>query len=47
MFERGGGKVVQALAPLRMLFGFSTELRSATQGRGNFMMKFDRFDVME
>jgi elongation factor G len=47
MFDRGGGKVVQALAPLRMLFGFSTELRSATQGRGNFMMKFDRFDVLE
>mgnify|MGYP006293479229 CR=1 FL=1 len=47
MYDRGGGKVVQALTPLRQLFGFSTELRSATQGRGNFMMKFDRFDVLE
>ncbi|MCF8037965.1 MAG: elongation factor G [Desulfohalobiaceae bacterium] len=47
MYERGGGKVIQALCPLRHLFGFSTELRSATQGRGNFIMKFDRFDVLE
>lgn len=47
MYERGGGKVIQALCPLRHLFGFSTDLRSATQGRGNFIMKFDRFDVLE
>jgi elongation factor G len=47
MFFRGEQKVVQALTPLRELFGFSTALRSATQGRGNFMMKFDRFDVLE
>jgi elongation factor G len=47
MYDRGGGKVVQALTPLRQLFGFATDLRSATQGRGNFMMKFDRFDVLE
>jgi elongation factor G len=47
MFDRGGGKVVQALAPLSHLFGFSTDLRSATQGRGNFMMRFERFDVLE
>jgi elongation factor G len=47
MYDRGGGKVIQALTPLRQLFGFATDLRSATQGRGNFMMKFDRFDVLE
>ena len=47
MYDRGGGKVIQALSPLSRLFGFSTELRSATQGRGNFMMRFDRFDVLE
>ncbi|MGE4554121.1 MAG: elongation factor G, partial [Desulfovibrionaceae bacterium] len=46
MFDRGGGKVVQALAPLGRLFGFSTELRSATQGRAGFMMRFARFDVL-
>lgn len=47
MFERGTDKVVHALAPLRKLFGFSTDLRSATQGRANFIMKFEKFDVLE
>jgi elongation factor G len=47
MFERGTDKVIKALAPLRKLFGFSTDLRSATQGRANFMMKFEKFDVLE
>ena len=47
MYERGGGKVIQALCALQHLFGFSTDLRSATQGRGNFIMKFERFDVLE
>ncbi|WP_243546569.1 elongation factor G [Pseudodesulfovibrio tunisiensis] len=47
MFDRTGQKVVQALAPLRQLFGFSTDLRSATQGRAGFVMKFSKFDVME
>ena len=46
MFDKGGGKVVQTLSPLRKLFGFSTELRSATQGRGSFIMKFEKFDVL-
>ncbi len=46
MFDRGGQKVVQALAPLSPLFGFSTDLRSATQGRAGFTMKFARFDVL-
>jgi elongation factor G len=47
LFDRSGQKIVQAFAPLRKLFGFSTELRSATQGRAGFMMKFHKFDVME
>jgi elongation factor G len=46
MFDRGGQKVVQALTPLRQLFGFSTELRSATQGRAGLMMQFARFDIL-
>jgi elongation factor G len=46
LFDRSGQKVVQALAPLSPLFGFSTELRSATQGRAGFVMKFSRFDVL-
>jgi elongation factor G len=47
LFDRGGQKVVQALTPLRSLFGFSTELRSATQGRAGMVMKFARFDILE
>ncbi|BCS86970.1 elongation factor G [Pseudodesulfovibrio sediminis] len=47
MIDRSGQKVVQGLAPLAKLFGFSTELRSATQGRAGFVMKFSCFDVME
>ncbi len=46
LFDRSGHKVVQALTPLRQLFGFSTELRSATQGRAGLMMQFARFDVL-
>ena len=46
MLDRGERKVVQALAPLSGLFGFSTELRSCTQGRAGFVMKFARFDVL-
>jgi elongation factor G len=44
--DRGGSKLVQALAPLSQLFGFSTVLRSATQGRASFIMKFAKFDVL-
>src|SRR5512138_2701631 len=39
-------KVVQGEAPLRRMFGYATELRSATQGRAVFTMKFDRFDAV-
>lgn len=47
MFDSGGRKIVQALTPLRQLFGFSTALRSATQGRAGMTMRFERFDVLE
>ena len=47
MVDRSGQKVVQGLAPLGRLFGFSTDLRSSTQGRAGFVMKFSRFDVLE
>ena len=47
MIDRSGQKVVQGLAPLASLFGFSTELRSATQGRAGFVMTFSRFDVLD
>jgi len=38
--------VVQAEAPIENMFGFSTELRSVTQGRGTFTMQFDRYDIV-
>ncbi len=47
MQESAEGKAIQSLAPLSKMFGFSTELRSATQGRATFSMRFDRFDVLD
>jgi len=38
-------KVVTALAPLGELFGYSTAIRSQTQGRGSFTMRFSHYDV--
>jgi len=38
-----GGQVIHALAPLSELFGYSTDLRSATQGRATFTMQFAEF----
>ena len=43
--DRGSAvKVVEGEAPLRRMFGYATELRSLTQGRAVFTMRFDRFD---
>jgi elongation factor G len=39
-------KVIEGEAPLRRLFGYATELRSLTQGRALFTMKFDRYDAV-
>ena len=47
MADRGGHKTVSALAPLRQMFGFSTELRSATQGRAGLTMRFSKFDLLQ
>ncbi len=44
--DHAGLKLVQGLAPLSKLFGFSTDLRSATQGRTGLVIKFERFDVL-
>lgn len=41
--DRAGQKIVQGLAPLSRLFGFSTDLRSATQGRAGVVMRFQAF----
>ena len=39
-----GSQVLKATAPLAKMFGYSTALRSATQGRGTFSMHFSHFD---
>jgi elongation factor G len=39
-----GVQVVKAIVPLSKMFGYSTSLRSATQGRGTFTMQFSHFD---
>jgi elongation factor G len=44
--DRGAAvKVIRADAPMRRMFGYATELRSLTQGRAFFTMRFDRYDV--
>lgn len=42
----GGCKIIKAVAPLRALFGFSTALRSVSQGRAGLVMRFARFDML-
>ena len=44
MDDVGGGKIVKAYVPLAEMFGYSTDLRSATQGRGNYSMFFERYE---
>ncbi|MRJ02304.1 MAG: elongation factor G [Epsilonproteobacteria bacterium] len=44
MGERGGNKVVHAMVPLAEMFGYSTTLRSLTQGRGTYTMEFDHYE---
>ncbi|ACN16266.1 FusA4 [Desulforapulum autotrophicum HRM2] len=41
---RGDQQTIKATVPLAKMFGYSTALRSATQGRGTFTMQFSRFD---
>ena len=45
--SKGSTKVITGLAPLSGMFGYSTGLRSATQGRGTFTMQFDHFGQSE
>ena len=39
-----GGKMIKAFVPLSEMFGYSTDLRSGTQGRGNYSMFFERYE---
>ncbi|MDD3220875.1 MAG: elongation factor G [Clostridia bacterium] len=44
MEDIGGGKLVKAYVPLAEMFGYSTDLRSKTQGRGNYSMFFEKYE---
>ncbi len=44
---RGNQRLIVAKVPLRRMFGYSTDLRSATQGRANYTMQFETFDAWE
>ncbi len=43
MEPRGNTQVIHATAPLSEMFGYATDLRSATQGRGTFTMQFSHY----
>ncbi len=42
--DRAGAKVIRAEVPLSGMFGYSTDLRSATQGRANYSMEFSKYE---
>ena len=42
--DSSGGKMIKAFVPLSEMFGYSTDLRSGTQGRGNYSMFFERYE---
>ena len=44
MDERGGNKIFTAFCPLAEMFGYSTDLRSQTQGRASYSMEFDHYE---
>ena len=44
MESRGGAQVVNSMVPLAQMFGYSTDLRSATQGRATYSMTFDHYE---
>ncbi len=44
MDDIGGGKIIRAYVPLAEMFGYATDLRSRTQGRGNYSMFFEKYE---
>ena len=44
MDDMGSGKIVRAFVPLSEMFGYATDLRSKTQGRGNYSMFFEKYE---
>ncbi len=46
MQDKGGMKVISGIVPLSEMFGYSNTIRTLTQGRGNFTMLFERYEVV-
>ncbi len=46
MDDKGGAKVVKALIPLSMMFGYVTDLRTITSGRATSTMEFNNYDIV-
>ena len=44
MEDIGGGKMIRGYVPLSEMFGYATDLRSRTQGRGNYSMFFEKYE---
>jgi elongation factor G len=44
MHDRSGAKIIDALVPLSEMFGYSTQLRSMSQGRANYTMQFEHYE---
>ena len=44
MDDRNGAKIIHSFVPLAEMFGYSTDLRSRTQGRGNYVMEVDHYE---
>jgi elongation factor G len=44
MDARGGAQIITAHVPLSSMFGYATDLRSATQGRATYTMVFDHYE---
>ena len=44
MDSRGGTQIINSRVPLSEMFGYATDIRSRTQGRGAYSMHFDRYE---
>ena len=44
LVDIGGGKMIRGYVPLAEMFGYATDLRSRTQGRGNYSMFFEKYE---